>query len=353
MLAKADALLPALLRLACGPPARHTDPALGALVNLTHDPAAAASLRRLAAIPRVMDALRDDEADPGATSVRGERRLGLLSNLTVEEGGAAALVGGGVGGAEGAGAGASAAGTANLARLLGAFLGGEAATDPVAPLLTNLTRTPAGRALLLDSRGGGLPGGLAAAASQLLAAGASPTRRAGCAAVLRNCCRAAAQAQAAAEEEEEEEVGEEGEDAAGPDPATVAARLRAGTARMGAVLSPAVLRPALVALCGAIPALDPEAGAGGAAPATPPDPEEGVREALAEAVLALAGTAPGRAALWEVAAPEALRVAYVEEEGPYVCEAMEKTARLFLENAGGVEEVEKEVEKEEGAGAAG
>jgi len=283
-----------------------------------------------------MDALRDEDGGGGAdgdASLRSERRLGLLSNLTADEEGAAALVGGGGGDGD---ARPSAAGIANLARLLGAFLGGDPATDPVAPLLTNLTRSPAGRALLLDAGGeGGLAGGLAAAAGQLEAPGASPGRRAGCAAALRNCCLAAAQAQGEREEGEEEGGGEAG--GAGD----AAANLAVGTAAMGAVLTPAVLRPALTALCGGVAALDPEAEAG-AAPTRPPDPEEGVREAVAEAVLLLAGTAPGRAALWDVGAPEALRLAYVDEEGPYVCEAMEKAARLFLENAGGVEEVEEE-----------
>ena len=340
VLAKSVTLLPALLRLATTtPPVAATDAALGGLVNLSHDPAAAAGLRSLGAIPRLMDALRDDDGEDTAahSSLRAERRLGLLANLTAEEAGAEALLGGPA---------ASPAGTANLARLLGAFLSGGASTDAVAPLLTNLTRTPAGRALLLDSGGeaGGLAGGLAAAASQLLAGGASTTRRAGCAAALRNCCLAAAQAQAAVEEEEDADEEEEEEEKV-CDPATAAAAaaaLREGTARMGAVLSPAVLRPALIALCGNIAALNPGAEEGGPAnpaPIPPPDADEDVREALAEAVLSLAGTAPGRAALWDVAAPEALRVAYVEEEGPYVCEAMEKTARLFLENAtGGVED---------------
>ena len=365
LLTKAESLLPALLRVGCtnagaaaGAPAAAaaaaTDSALGALVNLAQDPAAADALRGpLRAIPRCMDALRDDDdggggggggddatGAPPACSLRAERRLGLLANLTAQPAGAAALLAPG---------GSASGGAANLARLLGAFLGGEAATDAVAPLLTNVTGTAAGRALLLvvgapasgDGRPG-LAGGLAAAAAQILAPGASSMRRAGCAAALRNCCLAAAQAQADAEDE----AGEAGGD---------------GEAAMGAVLSADVLRPALVALCGDVPALRPDGGGqegGGAsggdgAPARGPDPEEGVREALAEAVLSLAGTAPGRAALWRAGAPDALRLAYADEEGPGVCEAMEKTARLFLDNAGGVEEVEEEDGEGGGGGGGG
>jgi hypothetical protein len=355
LLTKAAALLPALLRLGCAnaTSAAAAEAALGALVNLAQDPDTAASLRgdALRAIPRCMDALRDDDDasnEGGTLSLRAERRLGLLANLTADPSGAAALLAPG---------GSAAGGAANLARLLGAFLSGGPGTDAVAPLLTNVTGTAAGRALLVGGGDGGeepLAGGLAAAAAQLVAPGASAMRRGGCAAALRNCCVAAAQAQADAEEEEEEEEGGE-EVGGGNGGRTAATALAAGTAAMGCVLSPDVLRPALVALCGALPALAADGdgdGDGGGENRRPPDAEESVREALAEAVLALAGTAPGRAALWGVGAPEALRVAYADEEGAGVCEAMEKTARLFLDNAGGVEEVEEE-EKEEGGGGCG
>jgi hypothetical protein len=85
----------------------------------------------------------------------------------------------------------------------------------------------------------------------------------------------------------------------------------------------------LVPLCG-----DAETGA-------PKDGDAGVRRALAEAVLALAATDAGRGALWGVAAPEALRRAYEDEEDEGVCDALEQTAAIFIEGAGAVEEVEE------------
>jgi hypothetical protein len=55
--------------------------------------------------------------------------------------------------------------------------------------------------------------------------------------------------------------------------------------------------------------------------------DEGVREACADAIAALAGSDAGRAALWAAGAVEALRVAYEDEEVPGVCAALEHAVR--------------------------
>lgn len=58
-----------------------------------------------------------------------------------------------------------------------------------------------------------------------------------------------------------------------------------------------------------------------------------VRQACAEALLQLATLEEGRDALWRLDAPNALKKGYEDEEHPGVMEALEQTARLFIENS--------------------
>ncbi len=56
--------------------------------------------------------------------------------------------------------------------------------------------------------------------------------------------------------------------------------------------------------------------------------DEPLREACANAVASLAGSADGRRALWAAGAPELLRKAYEEEQAAGVCAIMEHAVRL-------------------------
>ena len=58
--------------------------------------------------------------------------------------------------------------------------------------------------------------------------------------------------------------------------------------------------------------------------------DEGVREALAEAVLCLARVDGARKQLWACNAPTLLQRGYEYEENPTICACMEATAELFL-----------------------
>jgi hypothetical protein len=299
----ADAsLLPALLRRSGGG-GPDAPPALAALVNLSADAGFRDRLLEMRAVPRAMDALRAaDEGEEGAGAAGTEAGadtiasllLALLTNLTAADAGAEALLQLGAGAAEGF----------HLAVLVARFLAGAA--DGAGPLLANVTRLSDGRRLLASSPAGGLT----AAAAALVPARPAKARAAA-AAAIRNCCLAA---------------GSDG--------------------TLGELLADqALLRSVLKPVAGLAHPDD-------RAKASPvKDDDCDVRTALAEAVLALAATEEGRAALWSVQAPELLRLAYEDEEDPDVCTALEHAATLFLEGAGSVEEVEEE-EGEEGGGKA-
>jgi hypothetical protein len=360
-------LLPPLLRRAAeeagegsplAPSSSSRRPALAALVNLSQDPAVAKAMLDLGAVQRAMDCLREQEGegDPspppaaaaaaaastasslasslalGSPPSRSDMLLMLLSNLTALEEGASLLLQLGKSRVEGF----------NLAVLLHRFLRGEA--EGVAALLANATALPDGRRLLVGPSGafgavaqaafGGGGGGGNASLS-------APARRAA-AAALRNCCLAASRdgtmeeilkegaalsamlralcGEKRAAEKEGGRGGERGEKTLGA--GGVGAAAWAGTA--------------------------PLAGGAGAAPAesSTKDPDPEVRAALAEAVLVLANDDEfgGRPRLWELDAPELLRQGYEDEEDESTCEALERTAEIFLAGAGGVDEVAEEGE---------
>ena len=363
LISKSARLLPPLLRRATeeeeeegGSAPSSRRPALAALVNLSQDPGVAKSMLKLGAVQRAMDSLREQkkgEAKQSSTSAsssistslaasltldpkspppplpsRSDMLLMLLSNLTALEEGAASLLQLGKAKVEGF----------NLAVLLHRFLAGEA--EGVASLLANATALPDGRRLLVGPSGafgavaqaafgGGDGGGERESGGRALSAAA----RHASAAALRNCCLAAARDGTTEEIAKEEKA--------------LAAMLRA--------------------LCGEKrpqkekegegggekKKLEVASGAGGAAAwagtdlsssaiseDSTKDPDPGVRAALAEAILVLADDDEiGRPLLWKLDAPELLRQGYEDEEDAATCEALERTAEVFLAGAGGVDEV--------------
>ena len=340
-------------------------PALAALVNLSQDPGVAKAMLDLGAVQRAMDCLREQKGEGGeaekasliSTSLasgltldstspsRSDMLLMLLSNLTALEEGAALLLQLGKDKVEGF----------NLAVLLHRFLRGEA--EGVAALLANATALRDGRRMLVGPSGafgavaqaafGGGEGSNNASSSL-----SAPARRAS-AAALRNCCLAASR------DGTMEEILKEG--------AALSAMLRAlcGEKRVTKEEGEKGEKKKLVAASGVGAAAWAGTGLSAASSTSPlaedstkdPDPE--VRAALAEAVLVLADDDEfgGRPRLWELDAPELLRQGYEDEEDAATCEALERTAEIFLAGAGGVDEVaeeegggekEKEEEKREG-----
>ena len=260
--------------------------------------------------------------------------LMLLSNLTALEEGASLLLQLGKAKVEGF----------NLAVLLHRFLAGEA--EGVASLLANATALPDGRRLLVGPSGAfgavaqaAFGGGGESGSSGRKAPSASARRAS--AAALRNCCLAAAR------DGTTEAIAERGE--------ALSAMLRAlcGEKRAprkkegeeterekeegGAWLL-------LVPLPGPAPPLRLLLRLSNENSTKDPDPE--VRAALAEAVLVLANDDEfgGRPLLWKLDAPELLRQGYEDEEDESTCEALERTAEIFLAGAGGVDEVAEEEE---------
>ncbi|WIA33946.1 hypothetical protein OEZ86_007041 [Tetradesmus obliquus] len=301
------ALLGALLRIVGTPDADSavSKAALTALVNLSQDAALGKALLQFNTVGRVMEFVREKSCP------HIELLLMLLVNLTVEEAGCEALLQLGRQGMEGL----------HMALLLQMFVKSAVTLMPGQPdpyqhigsLLTNASRLQAGRQLLLQ------PGrGFLQALAAQLGPSSSLARRRGCSGALRNCCISA---------EEDGTLQELLADEA------VLTRMLAPLSSSGS--TDAAAAPAAAAAGNASPA-GAAAGAGGAAaPASSSgkDPDDAVREALAEAVAVLATADAGRKALWKVSAPELLRKAYEDEEHPGVCQAMEHAARCFMFDA--------------------
>ncbi|KAF6255311.1 hypothetical protein COO60DRAFT_1641647 [Scenedesmus sp. NREL 46B-D3] len=283
------ALLGALLRITGTPDA---DPAvsraaLTALVNLSQDAALGKALLQFNTVAL---------------------QLMLLVNLTVDEQGCEHLLQLSRQGMEGL----------HMALLLQMFVKSAVTLMPGQPdpyehigaLLTNSTRLQAGRKLLLQ------PGrGFLQALAAQLGPGSSLARRRGCSGALRNCCISA---------EEDGTLQELVSDKA------VLARVLAPLGGDSSTGTDAAAAPAATS--------SGSAGAGAAAGAASAssagrDPDDSVREALAEAIAVLAATDAGRKELWKVSAPELLRKAYEDEEHPGVCQAMEHAARCFMFDA--------------------
>ncbi|GLC41216.1 hypothetical protein PLESTB_001526000 [Pleodorina starrii] len=249
-----------------GDPARK---ALVALVNLSQDPAVVEMLLDLNVVNRVMEFIRD-----GAVP-HVDLLTSLLANVTISERGCKDLLQIGKGSMEGL----------HMAVLLKKFVVGGITLCPgdadpfehVASVLTNVTRLPEARRLLLQP-GRGL---LQALVSQLQSW--NSLRRLGASGALKNCVMSA------------EEDG------------TLVCILEDRTV-LTHMLRPINGQP-------------------------PVEKEDTVRECMAEAVLVLAGTDKGRDALWEAGAPEALRKGYEDEQHPGVCVAMERTAEIFLSHS--------------------
>lgn len=267
----------------------------------------------------------------------------LLSNLTAVEEGAAQLLQLGKEKVEGF----------NLAVLLHRFLRGEA--EGIASLLANATALPDGRRLLVGPSGAfgavaqaafGGGSGVSSSSSSLSA----PARRAS-AAALRNCCLAASRDGTIEEIAREERAlsamlralcGEKRakEEGGGEGPGA-----RRSEAQQEA-LQGAGAGPAWAGTSGL------SAASAAAAENSTKDPDPEVRAALAEAVLVLADDEEtGRPLLWRLDGPELLRQGYEDEEDAATCEALERTAEIFLAGSGGVDEIEEGAEGEgEGEG---
>ncbi|KAJ9528470.1 hypothetical protein QJQ45_020358 [Haematococcus lacustris] len=265
-----SAVLSTLLRCLCDEDQTVARGVLSACVNLSQDPTFTQQMLQMRVISRAMDMLKENNCQHPQLLVM------LLNNLTTSEEGSSELLQLGHDKMQGL----------NMAVLLKRFVVSGMMWDPAHPrddyvhvgaILTNVTRLHAGRALLLQP-GRGL---LQVLAGQLKAP--DLVRRQGAACALRNCCLAA------------EEDG-----------------------TLDLICSD---EPTVRAL------LDPLNGksARGAEDA-------GVREALAECVMVLAGTERGRKALWAVKAPEIIKKGYELEEHPGVCRALEHAAALFLEH---------------------
>ena len=352
-------------------------PALAALVNLSQDPGVARAMLDLGAVQRAMDCLREQKgrggnyspssasaSAPSVTSTslaissltlqppppsRPDMLLMLLSNLTALEEGAALLLQLGRAKVEGF----------NLAVLLHRFLsggdggGGDAEAEGIASLLANATALPDGRRLLVGPSGafGAVAqaafGGGAGIGSDSGSGESSPrplslsaaARRAS-AAALRNCCLAASRDGTIGEIAREERAlsamlralcGEK----------RAKAEEEAGGEGDGKQKKAALQEAAAAARSGAAA----WAGTNGlstglSADDSTKDPDPGVRAALAEAVLVLADDEEvGRPLLWRLDAPELLRQGYEDEEDAATCEALERTAEIFLAGAGGVDEI--------------
>ncbi|GBF94253.1 hypothetical protein Rsub_06523 [Raphidocelis subcapitata] len=315
----AEGLLSRLFRLL--PDRALSGQALAALVNLSQDDAMRASLVRMRAVSRIMEAVREK------TCPHLRLLCMLLANLTVGEPACEELLQLDTPGMEGlhmalllklfitsavtmdaapapaaaaaAAAAAPAAGAAPRPRGSGggdaaaaAAAGGAAAAsgDPcehLGAVITNVTRLKKGREMLLE------PGrGLLQALASQLAPGSSEGRRRGCSGALRNCCLSAE-----------------------------------ADGTLGAVLGDEAV---LLRMLGPI--------SGGAAS----DPDDNVREALAEAVAVLAAAPGGKAVLLPLGAAEQLRAGYESEEHPGVCAAMEAAGRSLFNLFGEAEEGEGE-----------
>ncbi|KAG1679930.1 hypothetical protein FOA52_006994 [Chlamydomonas sp. UWO 241] len=300
---KLDKLLAFTLRLvpvpqpvAMAPQA--SEGALMLLVNLSHDAEAAAKMIESRVIARVMDYIKDGICPHPRLMAM------LLANLTASDAGCSELLQLGQGKLEGL----------NIAVLLKKFMlsgmnygmTGAGTDDPfehVASVLTNVTRLKAARLLLLQE-GRGL---LQVLVAQL--ASPSELRRRGATGAIKNCCM---QAQSD------------------------------GTLEV--VLKDSMV---LTKMMGPINGEEPK------------ELDDLVREAAAESVTALAGTKAGRAALWQVKAPEVINAGYALEEHPGVCFALERAGELFLsdsfqqEEAGGAEGLASVKEDEGGEAGAG
>ncbi|GAB4814226.1 hypothetical protein N2152v2_001272 [Parachlorella kessleri] len=278
-------LLPALFRLVGDEQASRG--AMVSLVNLSQEPSVQQQLLSLSAPSRCMDYIRE------RTCPHNDLLVMLLANLTSLEEGAAALLQLGKGALEGL----------HLAMLLKLFLGPVLPGQPdpyahVATILPNVTRFREGRRLLLQPGRGLLP----ALASQLRSR--DELRRRGCAGAIKNCCFSC--------EEDgtlEQILGEE-----------------------------AALDDVLQVLCGTGSRPDdtssssPAGSTSAALPAAGDNSDAAVREALAEAVLCLTRTQPGRKKLWQLQAPVLLQKGYEYEEHPGIMAVMEATAEIFLED---------------------
>ncbi|KAI8469103.1 MAG: hypothetical protein J3K34DRAFT_514352 [Monoraphidium minutum] len=274
--------------------------ALSALVNLAQDDEARAALVKARAVPRIAEAVRERSCPHLHLLTM------LLANLTVEEAACEELLQLGSGGMEGlnmalllklfvtsavtldappppppaAAPGAAAAAAAAAAAGAGGLASAEADADPcqhLGAVITNVTRLKKGREMLLE------PGrGLLQALAAQLAPGSGGARRRGCSAALRNCFLSA------------EDDG-----------------------TLDQILADeAVLSKMLAPISG-----------GGAS-----DPDDNVREALAEAIAVLAAEPSGRGrdALLAVDADTKLQKGYEFEEHPGVCAAMEAAGRCFI-----------------------
>ncbi|KAG2501293.1 hypothetical protein HYH03_001093 [Edaphochlamys debaryana] len=238
---------------------------LVALVNMSHAPDVADLLLELNVVDRVMEFVRDNMPHTDLLT-------SLLANVTLSDQGCRSMLQIGRGPLEGL----------HMAVLLKKFVTSGVTLSPgepdpyehVASVLTNVTRLPEARKLLLQP-GRGL---LAALVAQLQSWNA--LRRLGSSGAVKNCVLSA------------ESDG-----------------------TLDAVLADKVVIEHMLRPINGQPPLEKE---------------DTVRECMAEAVAMLAGTAQGRDVLWDAGAPEALRKGYEDEHHPGVCTAMERAAELFL-----------------------
>ena len=290
---KSETLIPKLLHL-MGKPSAESKPAATALVNLTTASDIATLAVEKGAVERAMEFLR---ASPDAGGCPPDLLLSLLVNVTNTEGGVHVF----------SQEGKSLEGffVMKLVQMLADAQPAEL-YDHAASVLTNVSRHPAGRRCFIDpSRG------LVRAALPSMAGSASETRRVGVAAALRNCCvddagrsallaaPGAGGSSAAAAAAKEIAVVGFGKDGA------------SGATEGGLEAVRALLRPI-------------------SAVKTAPERCDAVRQSCAEAVLGLAGSDAGRAALAACDAPRLLKVGYGDEEHPETMEAMEAAAEKFM-----------------------
>lgn len=259
-------LLPPLLKLLNRGPDGARILALKALVNLTAEHKFAFSALLHGATERCVDRIRDA---PHCVSAWPEERallLSLLTNLSSTERGASLLLQEGKPALEGFFLGV-------LLRLATAEAGAAAGA---AAVTANASQRPLGRRLLAGPDGHAAA--LAATLSRPVAAGSdcdSAAQR-GAACALRNVA--------------------------------VEPELHEALLREAPQVIPAFLSQLSGASCA----------------------DEQLRCLCAEGLAALADSAAGRAALWAGGAVEALRKAYVSEEGPEVCAALERAAHLLI-----------------------
>lgn len=203
---------------------------------------------------------------------RADLLIMLLANLTAEEDGAAAFLQLGKKDLEGY----------NLAVLLRLFLNEPTTQEEVdsfehiATILPNLTRFQSARQLVLEHG----RGTLRVLASQLRSR--NELRKKGCSGAIKNCFLSC------------EEDG-----------------------TMDAILTESDAISDILHVLAGLPQ---------------PESDDTVRINLSEALLCLARIPQMRKELWAKNAPELLKKAYECEENPVVCEAMEMTAELFLQD---------------------